>query len=384
MDMDEARGLFEQYAAGKITEEERALLESWYLQWSAEMPRELSEEEIEQHLFDLTDSLPGLVINKSKNFHWARIAAAIILTVMLSAGWYFQAHQKKGYTGHSALQQPAPLEPDVPPGNQQATLTLANGNKILLKKGLTGVLAKQGNTVIQAKGSEGIAYTDASAGNVPPSYNVLSTVRGEQSPFPLVLADGTKVWLDAESSIRFPSSFVGKERIVEVSGQAYFEVVHDELHPFKVLVKGITINDLGTKFNINAYDNESGIKTTLVEGGIEVRSNSKDAILKPGQQAFVDNGTQAIAVKRVNINTEIAWRQGVFKFDQTDLKTVMRQIARWYDLSVIYQGNVPNDVFQGQISRSMKLSDMLKILQTSDIHFNITANEGGKQLIIKP
>ena len=372
----EFQKLVDKFLNGEATPEEQEALDKYFLLFhdEPEYSRVLNEQQLasleqrmESGLFKRIEK-PAKIIRL-----WPRIAAAASIILAISAGGYFLLHKP------APQQQVAQTQPhDIAPGHNQATLTLAGGQKIILTKGLNGKLAQQGNTQIQVNSAKEVAYTPAAGANSVIQYNTLSTTKGEVSPYPLVLADGTKVWLNAESSISFPTAFNGKERIVKVTGEALFEVAHNAAQPFKVMAKGQTIEDIGTQFNINAYDDEPAIKTTLIEGSVRVNQ----VLLKPGQQSV--NAENRIIVKRANIAQVIAWRSGKFLFDQTDLKSVMRQLARWYDLKVVYNGNVANEEFDGGISRDVKLSSVLKVLQSNDIHFQINNVAGKKELIITP
>ena len=212
-------------------------------------------------------------------------------------------------------------------------------------------------------------------------YNTLTTPRGKQ--FQLVLADGTKVWLNAMSSIRYPAFFSKTERKVEISGEVYFEVAHltqkvnksEKKVPFIVQVNtlagdGGEIEVLGTHFNINAYNDETAVKTTLIEGRVKVKKGKEEAVLQPGYQSQVVNGDPIKVTKDVNVDAEIAWKKGFFTFDRAGVKTVMNQIARWYDIDVEYEdGKIPNELFGGDIQRNARLSSVLKVLEKSGVKF---------------
>lgn len=296
---------------------------------------------------------------KSKKFSISRIAAAASVLIGLTIGGYFLLHKKP------VQQQIAETEVrDIAPGGNKATLTLANGQQIVLTKGMAGKLTVQGQTQIQMTNG---AVTYAGADDPIVAYNTLTTKRKEQ--FPLVLADGTEVTLDAASSITFPVAFNGKERKVKITGQAYFKVVHNDRQPFVVEVKGQTIRDIGTEFNINAYDDEPVVKTTLVEGSIAIAFNNHTDVLKPGQEADLSNNT--ITVKSGNIDEATAWKNNLFHFTGVDLKTVMRQFSRWYDVDVTYQGDIPEYEFAGEMSRNVKASEVFEALSRYGLKFKI-------------
>lgn len=308
-----------------------------------------------------------------RKYLWLRIAAIIL--VFVSVGSYFFLYKSEPTT--QLVQQQID---HIVPGRNQATLTLANGKKITLTKGLSGTLAQEGNTLIQVNGKNAIAYTSNNVNsNAPVEYNTLSTAKGEESPYPLVLADGTKIWLNALSSITFPTAFKGKERIVKVTGEVYFEVVHNDALPFKVLTKGQIIEDIGTHFNVNAYDDEPAIKTTLLEGSVKVSLANASSIkekagvkLIPGQQAIINTASNNLSVKNVDLDDAVAWRNGMFSFNDTDIKTIMRQLARWYNVEVSFKGNISTErLFSGEISKDARLSEVLKALKMNKINFKI-------------
>lgn len=310
---------------------------------------------------------------------WPRIAAAASIIIALSLGGYFLLHKKSPQPAMSLAKN------DVAPGGNKAILTLSDGKQINLSDAGKGKLAQQNNATIKKTADGQIVYNEAalpSTKQVPIAYNTITTPRGGK--YNLVLADGTIATLDAASSIKYPVAFTGNERKVEITGQVYFEVVHNASQPFRVVVKGETIEDVGTHFNINAYDDEPAIVTTLVEGSIKVNRNGQSALLKPGQEALATGATGKIIVRKANVQQAIAWKDGLFRFDQTELKTLMRQVSRWYDLNVVYQGNVVNDEFDGAIPRDVKLSQLLKILASNQVHFEIENNGATKTLIIKP
>lgn len=297
-------------------------------------------------------------------------------------------------TAHRSVTSPAkPFIPpqaaaaDRPPGTQNATLTLADGTRIALDSAANGNLAQQGNTrVIKLNGQ--IAYmgkgsvNSASSGNPGNAanettlFNTISTARGNQ--YMLILSDGTKVWLNAASSMRFPTSFKGNERKVEITGEAYFEIAGNPAMPFKVMAGGGEIQVLGTHFNVNAYSDETTVKTTLLEGAVAVRKDDTRLVLSPGQQAKfrpqprpAGNERTITLLKDVDTGHETAWKDGFFWFENTDVHTLMRQVSRWYDVDVEFKGNISDDGFSGKVSRSVPLSKLLKVLEQSELNIKI-------------
>ena len=303
-----------------------------------------------------------------------RMAAASIL-LFLSLGIYSLLHKQAA--------QPIAQNKlhEILPGINQATLTLSNGQKITLKNSLRGKLAQQENATINITSGGEITYTQKTAQQAQVTelaYNTLTTKRKEQ--FPLILADGTKVWLNSSSSITYPVAFNGKERSVSFTGEAYFEVVHNAAKPFRVSFRGQTVEDIGTEFNINAYDDEPVIKTTLINGSVRVIKGSYKAILKPGEAALT--GLQGdIQVKDANIEETIAWKNGYFRFNNENIQSIMRVLSRWYDIDVQYSGNVTTEGFYCKISRFKNISSVLRILEkTKGVHFKI---DGRRVTVIK-
>jgi transmembrane sensor len=291
-----------------------------------------------------------------------KLAAAATLLIFATGG-YYMLHKKQSVQPQTAQL----IKNDIAPGHSQATLTLANGKKIVLTKGLNGQLAIQNKTVISVD-QHTITY-DADKSGDQVNFNTLSTAKGEQSPYPLVLSDGTKVWLNAESSITFPTAFNQKERIVQVTGEAYFEVMHNAKQPFKVQTQKQTIEDLGTAFDVNAYD--PAARTTLVEGSVKVNGMA----LKPNQQ------TDGARIKTVNTRRYTAWKNGDFDFEDDNIQTVMRELSRWYNIDVTYQGNISKEGFNAQITRNKNISSILHLLEnTKGVHFKI---EGRRVTVIE-
>jgi ferric-dicitrate binding protein FerR (iron transport regulator) len=210
-------------------------------------------------------------------------------------------------------------------------------------------------------------------------YNTISTPKGGQ--YQVTLSDGSKVWLNAASSLRFPATFSGKERKVELTGEGYFEVAHNKKMPFHVTVNDLDVEVLGTHFNINAYADESAIKTTLLEGSVKVVKGNETKIIEPGEQASVTTSEDEINVKQqVDLEQVVAWKNGIFQFERADIESVMRQISRWYDIDVDYHGRV-SEHFGGTISRDVNISDVLKMLEmTGGVNFKID----GKKVIVMP
>ena len=276
------------------------------------------------------------------------------------------------------------LKKDIVPGGNKATLTLANGKKIILDQVANGKVAEE-NDITISKTSNGkliFQVTSAAPGFHTAdqmSRNMVNTPGGGQ--YQVNLSDGTKVWLNASSSLKFPTAFAGKTRSVELSGEAYFEVAKDKQHPFIVSYNQMSVRVLGTHFNIKAYDDEQQSNTTLLEGSVSLSSGDAQSILKPGEQGLFNQrtGKLAVSVAPDGGDGSVAWKNGDFMFLNEDIYTVMRQISRWYDVDVEYQGHFKDLQFRGVISRFKNISEVLKLLELTDaVHFKVV----GRRVIV--
>jgi Fe2+-dicitrate sensor, membrane component len=299
---------------------------------------------------------------------WRKYAAAAGVIMMFAISYYIY-NTNQSQTQVTQQHEPAPTNP-VTPGIQRATLTMANGESIFIDSSVQGPLRQVHTTTITNYGNR-LAYIND--GGVEPAqmeYNRLTTAHGEM--YSLVLSDGTRVWLNAGSSLQYPVAFNNKERRVTVSGEAYFEVAKRNGSPFRIkIADGREVEVLGTHFNINAYSNEPVIAATLLEGSIKVWNGKKQKILEPGQQA---NWLEDSIVVQQEVNTErvVAWKEGMFLFDGYDLHTIMRQIERWYNIKVTIDPDFPNDVYNGTLPRNSQLTDVLNALKfTSGVNYRI-------------
>ncbi len=273
---------------------------------------------------------------------------------------------------------------EITPGKEGATLVLANGRKILLSDASKGELANESGVVISKNEEGALIYSVRNTGGNKAgagqknSYNMLSTARGEQ--YQIRLPDSSLIWLNAASKLKFPSSFHAlKERRVELSGEAYFEVAKNRKQPFVVQTGGQEVKVLGTHFNVSSYVDEPNAVTTLLEGSVQVSGNGEVKVLKPGERA-VRTGTR-IKVSEADLSEDMAWKNGDFYFNNEGIESIMRQISRWYDVDIIYQGELTDEKFYGTISRSKNINQVLNVLEkTRGIHFKI---EGRRILIMK-
>lgn len=283
---------------------------------------------------------------------------------------------------HSAAVQPASVAAvsrPIMPGRNTATLTLANGQQILLDSVGKGVLAMQGACKVVKADSGHLSYLAAGGQPAAIAYNVLTTPRSGQ--YQLTLPDGSRVWLNNVSSLHYPTSFVGKVRVVELStGEAYFEIARDAARPFVVKVRDESVEVLGTSFNVMAYPEEGGTQTTLLSGAVQVRTGKAAIKLKPDEQAQVETGGGLKVLQDVASQDIVSWKDGFFYFGRASFEAMMRQLARWYDVDVVYEGKAPDMEFGGKIDRSLPLDDLLKFLDKNQIHFRLQ----GRQLIVLP
>lgn len=309
---------------------------------------------------------------------YAGYAAAAVLIFIFSSRMFLSSDSHKNIKKNK--QQVVAVEDVKAPHSVHAVLTLANGSKIILDNIQNGEVARQGNAHIIKQHDGQLVYNGNVSTNTAPEFNTLTVPRGSKI-IELVLADGTKVVLNAASSLTYPTYFTGKERKVEITGEAYFEVARNASMPFIVERGDARIEVLGTHFNINAYDDEDMINVTLLEGSVSVsHTGLKDnLVLKPGEMAQIDDKMQLL--KNVDIEEVVAWRQGKFKFGEyANIGTVMRQISRWYDVSVEYRGEVQGHI-GGGISREVNVSEVLHLLEmTGAVKFSFD----GKTIIVMP
>ncbi|GAA0525402.1 FecR family protein [Chitinophaga japonensis] len=304
-----------------------------------------------------------------------RLGAAIAATVALLLGGMLLARLFNGKEQQPVVKQASPA-PTVTPGSNKAVLTLADGSTLTLDSAGNRVIQQGGATARQQGGQ--LQYT-AHAGAAALRYNTLSTPHGGQ--FRLTLPDGTGVWLNAGSSLRFPTAFTGRERKVELSGEAYFEVAGHAHMPFTVMVKDMEIAVLGTHFNVMAYADEAHIRTTLLEGAVKVRHGQQAVTLRPGQQALLRGNTGALHVSPGDTEGAIAWKNGYFKFSNEDIQSVMRRVSRWYNVTVEYQGDFGGRAIWGTVSRFGDISDVLQMLElTGAVHFEMK----GRRITVYP
>ena len=374
--------LIDKYQTGSATDEEKDILNEWYhsfndtqIDFSGEDDLQGNQigERIKMRLLDTIHQIeePKLVTNGRI---WKLSAAAAAILILISIGSYFFIHPQSSKNEIAKTNAPKPvLKNDIAPGGNRATLTLSDGSSIILDSASNGTISKQGNIKVEKLANGLLAYTKNGqqiTENDEAFYNIITTPRGGQ--YHVTLSDGTQVWLNAASSIRFPVAFKGTERKVEITGEAYFEVAKNAAMPFKVKAVAAEIEVLGTHFNVNAYDDEATIKTTLLEGKVKVSvANQAARFLQPGQQSGIDKAGKINVLNNADIEEVMAWKNGRFQFSGADLQSVLRQISRWYDVDIEYKGNV-NLHFTGQLTRNDNVSKVFEKLEmTGEVHFRI-------------
>ena len=308
-----------------------------------------------------------------RSFGYRSIVAAAAVVLLIAAGIGIWIRQTRTPPVLAGKQQPSKTN-DIPPGKEGAILTLADGTTIDLDSTTNGNISRQGNTKI-TKTNGLLAYKPSDNKQAEVLYNTVTVPPAHQ--IQLSLADGSKVWLNASSSLRFPAAFTGNQRTVELTGEGYFEIAPNTSQPFTVRVGGIEVQDIGTQFNIMAYSNEPAVRTTLVQGAVKVVSGAGSALLRPNEQA--DATKEAIAVQHeADVESAIAWKNGLFLVNGADLPSVLRQISRWYDIEIVYAGNIPKGHMIADIPRTMNLSHVIELLQ----QFGIPCQLQGKKLLI--
>jgi transmembrane sensor len=306
-----------------------------------------------------------------------RISAAASLLLVLSFGFWLHRQQK-----HVMQLAVSKNKSDVAPGGNRATLTLANGTEIGLDSASNGEIAQQGGVTVTKTKSGQVIYNLADLASSAPAaegYNTIATPRGGQ--YQVILPDGSHVWLNAASSIRFPTVFRNNERKVEINGEAYFEVAKDKTKPFRVLSGEQTVEVLGTHFNVMAYDDEKAIITTLLEGSVAVSNQKGRVIIKPNQNVTMQRNGSTLTVNETDVEAAVMWKNGYFHFDDEPIEGIMRKISRWYNVEIVYKGNIAGKTFGGNISRFKNVSELLDVLQTTgSIHFQIKE----RRIIVMP
>ncbi|WP_285054517.1 FecR family protein [Pedobacter ginsengisoli] len=379
MEQHDAKVLWDKYKAGEASKEEEQIILNWFHSFNKDELFDLNETELEQihkaMLQNVSENISVLPVRKAL---WPRIAvaAAAAVAIIVSGLWFYNATSVE--SRHPEFISGS--QNDVAPGKNGATITLANGKVIKLSDARSGVIVGGGKIAYSSlRAGEGARQPHQDSQNEIasiPRNEVMeltaSTAKGQTYQF--TLPDGTKVWLNADSKIEFPSSFVNsKTRNIKLSGEGYFEVYKDKAHLFVVESEGQRVEVLGTHFNISAYSDDNGIKTTLLEGSVRVNaaSNKSAVTLRPNQQATV-TANAGITVKQVDPEMTVAWKNNKFMFESQGIQEIMKMVARWYNVEIVYEGEMPTDKFGGSVSRFDNVSKVLRALEkTKNVRFHI-------------
>ena len=377
MEKSKFANLLEKYLSGTASEDEKQLLMSWYDSFDDEQVIvNVETDDEERKIYDRLNQKMDLLVKKPvqktkvirmKHFHgfW-KVAAAVVILFSGYWGW-------KHFRPSPDYQPSAIAAHPLTPGHSGAILTLADGTKILLDSVKNGTIALSGDHKVIKNGSQVIYEGSKMEADGPLTYNTMATPKGRE--FELVLPDGTKVWLNAASSIKYPTVFPRGERVVEVTGEAYFEVSHQadkkgERVPFIVHANEMTVQVLGTHFDVNAYLDEPYTKTVLLEGSVSARekNGAKAVIIQPGQQAFISNGVrEEVMVASADVQKVVAWKNGLFQFNDDPLESILRQISRWYDVEVECAPDKKGLRFNGVISRRSDVEALMGLLSATGV-----------------
>jgi ferric-dicitrate binding protein FerR (iron transport regulator) len=389
LDKKDFEKLLDKYIAGEASLEEEQRLLNFYGSFQKKPKTVKATDELGENIFGKIQENISAVDEDRYNpsfYYLKSISIAAIILLFISTGLYFYSNRM--------ISEPEQfteidVRNDILPGYNKAILTLADGSKISLDDAANGLLASQGNIAITKTDNGQIVYEK---NNVDKSkfishrsaINTIQTPKGGK--YQIRLPDGSKVWLNSASTLIYPTTFAGNERKVQLKGEAYFEIAPNKNVPFRVESDNQIVEVLGTHFNINSYDDEDYVKTTLLEGSVKVilSSNpneiSKTKLLKPGEQSLTKSSQSGIRIENADTEKAVAWKNGYFKFRNTPIKEIMREIERWYDVELIYEGKIPSDEFTGFISNDVKISAVLKIMEESGgVKFSVK----GKKLKVK-
>jgi len=376
---NEIIALIEKFHADTLSEEEALVFFRWYntaeksafdrlfamstvaplpLPETADHSQTFMQKLSQRSLEEETESTGGKVVRLNRRWWMAAAVFTLVATGGVLGFLQWKQHAQNNSTSNVAA---APV-----PGSNKATLTLADGSSIVLDQKGQGDIATQGNVKIIKLDSGSLAYKGSAQSDG--GFNTLTTPRGGQ--FQITLADGTKVWLNAASSLKYPAAFTQNTRIVHLTGEAYFEVAKNSKQPFEVRTDKMNVQVLGTSFNIMAYDDEAETRTTLVDGAVNTQSGNSVIPLAPGQQAMTASLGRIIKAMHPDMESVLAWKKGEFRFDGAGITTIMRQVARWYDVEIVYEGKMPANEFYGVVSRKDNVQQLLEGLEIpGTVHF---------------
>jgi len=373
--------IVDRYLSGKANADEITFIEEYYRFLGEKAEYLNAAEEIKDFEESNFKAIQAKIASAKKSkiiLLFKYISAAAVLAVVFGGFYYFQVNKSTTLPGMSQTQK---KNLDILPGTNKAILTLADGSKVVLDENTSSDISDQDGIKIYIEKNGQLVYTILNnkvlnADKII-AYNTISTPKGGQ--YQVILPDGTKVWLNAASSLKYPEAFSGKQRLVVLTGEAYFEVAKNKLMPFRVQSQNQNVEVLGTHFNINSYLDDNTVKTTLLEGSIKVSNSKYSKLLKPGEQSISGIGEQALIKIATDVDTgdETAWKNGLFQFNDSELKVILNQLERWYDIKIDY-AHVPDKRYNGMVPRKSKLSEVLKMLEkTGNIKFEL---EEGRKL----
>jgi len=389
LDKKDFQKLLDKYIAGEASLEEEQRLLNFYGSFQKQPESDLEIDQIGDNIFERIQETINPVEDDqySYRFYYLKsisIAAMILLTI--TTGIYFYSNRELAEPEHFAE---IDVRNDIAPGYNKAILTLADGSKISLDDAANGLLASQGNIAITKTENGQIVYekNNVDRSKLISNRSVINTIQTPKGgKYQIRLPDGSKVWLNSASTLSYPTTFTGNERKVQLKGEAYFEISPNKKIPFRVQSDNQIVEVLGTHFNINSYDDEDYVKTTLLEGSVKVILNTKPNVisntrlLKPGEQSLTKSSRSDIRIENADTEKAVAWKNGYFKFRNTPIREIMREIERWYDVELVYEGKMPTDEFTGFISNDVKISAVLKIMEESGgVKFTVK----GKKLKVK-
>lgn len=376
MELHQLEALIKKYNAGECTQEEKLWLEQWYLSFEWNKPDDLPDMELAQLKHEVWDSLQreknrslpmGSVATEGPRRlpgRWWYYSAAAVAILIVSSVLFTRRNDPKP---EAATVAQTVSRQDFLPGTSKASLVLGDGSIVSLDSAAITQLKEGDGTTIDKKYGK-IVYNNAAGTDNRVIYNTLNIPRGAE--YQLVLPDGSKVWLNAASSLRFPTRFTEKDRSVYLTGEAYFEITKNTAQPFRVITTdGMEVEVVGTHFNVMAYKDEEYIKTTLTEGKVRIKNDGHITSLSPSQQAALQKNTQQLNVKQADIDKEIAWKNGMIEFSDDDLPYIMRQLSRWYDVDVSFEGSIPKGSYNGSIPRRATLTEVMQILKLAGVKY---------------
>ena len=370
--------LLRNFLEGNATPEEIARINKWYDKEEGTEKLSIKNDQLKEKMYhQILGQLAArgkLVPLYRRPFFRIAIASCLILLLSMVAYYFFENKNDR------VVDLPGSVKEINAPGTNRATITLSNGNTLYLDSAVNGELIVEQNMSLKKLANGQVSYEPINEKNADkPVYNTLTNPRGSKL-ITIRLSDSSRVWLNSESSITYPVAFIGNERKITMTGEAYFEITHDKTKPFYVSNGDVQVNVLGTHFNVNTYEDEDAIRVTLLEGSVEVKNQRSKIKLKPGEQAESIHHSSFIIHHSPGLDEVMAWKNGLFSFSHDNIKTVMRQLQRWYDLDVSFEGNITTDKFGGDISRNAPLKKVLEMLKASQVNFEVKGNK----VIVKP